>query len=66
MICKRLRPALQFFKYLFDCLPIFIGIMLESEAVTATGRLQPERSISQREGVINEMLFLELSEEHIG
>ena len=39
--------------------------MLESEAVPMTGRLQPRRSVDEKERVVDEMFLAEFGEEHL-
>lgn len=64
--CKRVRAAFQRFEDAFDGVAIPVGDMLESEAEVVTGRLQPRRTIDQKDRVAHEMFFVEFFEEHLG
>jgi hypothetical protein len=66
VVGERFSPAFQLFEHAFDGVPISVRLMLESEAVTVTGRLQPGRTIDQQERIVDEMFLFEFGEEHLG
>jgi hypothetical protein len=50
----------------FDAVRIPTSFVLESEPMTVTGRLQPRRSIDEKDRVVDEMFFAEFGKEHLG
>jgi hypothetical protein len=69
-VAKRIQElvcsSFNFSKNTFDGIPIPMCNMLESESMTVTGRLQPRRSVDEKDCVIDERVLTEFSQEHLG
>lgn len=66
MGCEGLSSAFEFFEEAFDGIPIPMSDVLESEAMSVAGRMQPRCLIDQEGRVIDEMFLLEFCKEHLG
>lgn len=64
-ICELVCPSFYLSKDTFDAVPIPVRFMLESEAMTVAGCLQPRRSIAEKDRVVDDMFFAESREEHL-